>query len=716
MAISWGSWSGLARLGIEFSRVAQHATTEVWQLDVYLGLSGWVSDNYNTLRVSGSFDYSGNTPVNSGATSALKLYSTQKAFSRMLGRTSGGHVSVSLSEFSGGSPSASAAFNVSARPYQPPTTPGGVSVTINPNQTATVRFTQRASTDAPVAGFDINQQTWPGGGTSLVGQPGSSRTSWTSSTLENGREYRFLVRQRGAGGTSDWAYTAWVQTRPVAPAHVTAERDTGNIVVTWKGMSDYRPGRSTYNIYRNGTRVATGITALAWTDTSPVAGEAVYEVAEVNSAGIEGPKGAALPVSVLAPPAAPSNLQPNGGYQPANNPIVFAWEHAPIDGTDQEAFELQYRVNTGSWTTVTRDKGSSNAKTLSYRVTSSSFTTGAVVEWQVRTKGAHADWGPWSPVAAVDMAARPTATITAPTSTITGNTTTVRITTNNTNKDHSWRAVAYVDGVEHDATSGYGRPPYTWPLTGLPNNSQLRIVATVQAEVESREASRTVKIEYAAPAKPTVSVAWIQATGAVQVQVDNPSGGVVAAVDNQVQRRVPGGTWETIAERVPLNGTVTDPVPPTHTAVEYRVIAFAATRAAAYSQPASPPGRLGEAIYLNWGTGWTESLRVLYNPEVGYSPGLAHQELVYFAGHTTPTLLAGPQTRETAKYAGTLVDDQPGDVVEQADRARQLACQPGLVMVRHPEQAPTVGAVSGMTVNRTQTGRYDLGFTHTKAR
>ena len=103
MAIQWGSWANnRARLGVEFVRTSQASTSEVWRMDVYLGLKYGANDNYNTLTVTGSFSYSGSVPVNSGTVSALKLYSASKTFTRRIGQTSPGSVSVSLTEFAAG--------------------------------------------------------------------------------------------------------------------------------------------------------------------------------------------------------------------------------------------------------------------------------------------------------------------------------------------------------------------------------------------------------------------------------------------------------------------------------------------------------------------------------------------------------------------------------------------------------------------------------------
>ena len=713
MAIQWGPYSGYARLGVEFVRTSQASTSEVWRMDVYLGLTGWASDNYNTLRVTGSFSYSGSVSVNSGAVSALKIYSASKTFNRPIGQTSSGRVSVSLTQFAAGSPAVTGTFTVSGQPYQAPALPGGVGARINSNGSATVSFRQNSTALRPVSGFDVRQQTWPAGSTVLVGQPGAHRTSWTSSALEPGREVRFLVRQRGPGGNGDWAYTSWVQTTPRAPANVVAERVAGQIQVSWVGLSEYQA--STFELYQGTQLVASGITGSSYTVESPGAGSLVYTVKERNSSGVVGPGTDSNPINVLAPPYAPSNLRPNGGYAPSNENLTVWWEHEPSDGSAQTEYKILYRTSPEgyrpSWTTLA-------GTTAQYRILSSGLLGAGAqwVEWQVATKGEHADFGPYSPVARVDFAPRPTAQITAPTTTIPADNTTVTITAGDTSREYSWRAEAYLDGVLYASRSGYGKPPYTWKLTRLPNGTSLRVSAVVTAEVDSLTASRTVAVTYAAPLTPGLEASWISETGAVSLAVTNPTGGTVPAVSNRLERRTPDGAWETISESVPLDATFTDPVPPLDDRIEYRAVSIAATGAAGYGQPVTPTGRLVQAHYLNWGANLENSVRIRYNPDWQTTPGLSNQKLVHFAGQTVPTVLMGRETSVVRQIGGILLDEGELTARAQFERLYEVALTATLVTLRAPESGPVSGMISGVSAGHEVWGGIAVSLSHTRAK
>ena len=64
---------------------------------------------------------------------------------------------------------------------------------------------------------------------------------------------------------------------------------------------------------------------------------------------------------------------------------------SPIDGSAQTAAELGHSVDGGAtWTTVAVPDGAQTVEVPN------SFPVNSVVTWRVRTKGAHADWGPWS--------------------------------------------------------------------------------------------------------------------------------------------------------------------------------------------------------------------------------------------------------------------------------------------------------------------------------
>jgi hypothetical protein len=92
-------------------------------------------------------------------------------------------------------------------------------------------------------------------------------------------------------------------TAPGAPASAISVA-TIAIVLTWTAATDPDDASNvlTYNVYRGGAKVATGVSGLTWTDTQTPDGAAhSYTVTAVDPAGNEGPASTATAVNWSAP-------------------------------------------------------------------------------------------------------------------------------------------------------------------------------------------------------------------------------------------------------------------------------------------------------------------------------------------------------------------------------------------------------------------------------
>ena len=108
-------------------------------------------------------------------------------------------------------------------------------------------------------------------------------------------------------------------------------------------------------------------------------------------------------VQLPAPPAAPSKLTPNGAVLPADEAVTLSWQHNPIDSSDQVLAEVRWRTVGDEWTTE-------QTPDATFEVTPESGD----FEWQVRTRGGHAEFGAWSPTATFQAINKPTVSITQP--------------------------------------------------------------------------------------------------------------------------------------------------------------------------------------------------------------------------------------------------------------------------------------------------------------
>ena len=109
-------------------------------------------------------------------------------------------------------------------------------------------------------------------------------------------------------------------------------------------------------------------------------------------------------VAVSAPPLPPTKLSPNGSPRDASPNIRFEWQYNSQDTTAQQTYQMQVReVGTTTWTQY-------SGTTLSYRDIPD-FTNGKSYEWQVRTRGSHPTYSPWSEIAVFATSAKPTCNI-----------------------------------------------------------------------------------------------------------------------------------------------------------------------------------------------------------------------------------------------------------------------------------------------------------------
>lgn len=96
-----------------------------------------------------------------------------------------------------------------------------------------------------------------------------------------------------------------------------------------------------------------------------------------------------------------------------DSPLALTWTHNCEDGSPQSAYQLQSRVNGGSWASV-----ATGTTVTSYVIAPSSIAgDGDVVEWRVKTKGgldtgSSSDWSPWSAVGRFTAYSLPSPTIT----------------------------------------------------------------------------------------------------------------------------------------------------------------------------------------------------------------------------------------------------------------------------------------------------------------
>lgn len=94
--------------------------------------------------------------------------------------------------------------------------------------------------------------------------------------------------------------------------------------------------------------------------------------------------------------------------------IRFVWQHNATDGSAQEAAQIRYKKNSGSWTTVTLTTDAYYSLSIA-----SGYSAGDIISWQARTKGAYSEganngYSDWSDTATVKIVTKPVLVFTEP--------------------------------------------------------------------------------------------------------------------------------------------------------------------------------------------------------------------------------------------------------------------------------------------------------------
>lgn len=263
---------------------------------------------------------------------------------------------------------------VNAVTVSAPDAPTGASATKNSDYSATIRWANHPSgATKPYSNLYVERQTDSGGWTQ-VAELGGTATSYTDSKITTSHTYRWRVRARNSAGYSGYATTGAVTTShvPNAPTSCSASRASDSQAkVTWKNAPATDRPYSGVNIERQtdeGSWVQ--LSALGavtnYTDNA-ISGNRRYRY-RVRARNNAGYSGYATSSYIYTTPAAPSS-------------VTLSKTSAAVVSVDisgkapwASSYEVQYRVNGGSWQTASDSvtswpfSHSPGAGTVRYRV------------------------------------------------------------------------------------------------------------------------------------------------------------------------------------------------------------------------------------------------------------------------------------------------------------------------------------------------------------
>ncbi len=535
-----------------------------------------------------------------------------------------------------------------------------------------------------------------GGAWQEVGRPVGNAAAFSDTTTVANRRYEYRVAGIGGSGQSGWSGIATVYTTPAPPSLVEAQKVGSNIQVTASGLPAWATG---YDIQeRQGagswTTLQVGVTSWPWTHVSPSnAVTHTYRVRSTRGALASAYSAESNTVQLLAAPNPPTGLTPNGGTLEATVPQPLTWVHAPVDTTAQSAYELSYRlIGAGSWTTV-------SGTTQDFRLVN---LPAGEYEWQVRTKGAHPDWSPWSAVATFSMVSAPGVAIVQP--------------------GGSWGQP--VLPLEWSWTQAQGRPQSAWQVRLTDDASTLleeregsgaatsvtlttRLVTGESYVVRVRAATGTVWSGWATqtfttlfvpPAMPDVSGGWDEASGSVSLTVNEGSEDPAppSTVSVIVERSVDDGdTWEAALSAAP-GVTFADWESLSYGTTLYRVTAVAASGAAATL--VYPVVAESGALWLSGGVGFSRTARLPMNPSIRLRAARA-RSVQRYEGRSSGVAYAGEQTSLVVEVGGALIDRDP-DTAEVDALIDVIQNREPVHLVRDPDGRRVYGSVSDVTLPR----------------
>lgn len=766
MTFYYGSWdrsggNGM-RVVLEVTRssVGHSSSSVTWTVKYYTE-NQYRYDDLQTLHltggdIGGTVDYNNTSGSNSsGGGRILRAtrshtynYGSSEYGSSPGSVTFGARVS---GAYNGVTPSISRSFSIPARPYDEPADQTNVVLSRPTRERLRLTWDRHATSGEPYHSQAVRFRYRTEGGSGAwtdwlwEGSVSGGASSYTKDGLRSNVVYEMRVIAHNPAGSSSWVTSAPVGTQPSAPLDVRASlNQAATVTVRWTDTS-YDPvvgyGK-TFTIERSvdggaWTQQATNVTDTTWTDADLPGGATVYRVRVDHSTppGDVSDWSSSNTVQTQVPPLAPSNLFPSGpAPHDLDADLVLEWTHNDGgDGAAQSMYSLEYSADSGaSWTPLATDVASS---TSAFVLPGGTLTNAAdPYLWRVRTVGiTEQGYGPWSAGQTLLGRDAPVLTLTAPLATITLPEVTVSWTWSQAQGDaqQSFKAKLFAaDGLtlleEH---SGQGATA-THTFDHYPQDGRSYVV-TVTGTSDTGQASNTAQatttLDLPEPAAVLIEGKYEVHDGAVMLDLTPtaPGDGEVDVVLVDIERRVKGGQWVTLAQSIPVPTALRDPLPATTQPNEYRVTSISSIPSYRVNDIVTVEGgdgawRPGAGYwgYLTYGDGFDTTVRVRGNMTISESSD-RERTTQPFLGRRKPVLLAGAGTSRVVNVTGVVFEDeQPGvsDLSASSTPADFTAAGVDALMAcwRDCTGRRMFGHISGVDIDQSNIKYAGVGFSVTE--
>lgn len=623
---------------------------------------------------------------------------------------------------------------------QIPTAPSALTATRISDTQINLGWTNNNTADRPYTSVKVYRST-DGGGYALIATLGVVTTYSDTGAAAN-HKYQYKVEGVNAAGATQSSASSAVWTTPGTPTTLVATKLAGgNIRLTWTNNVNYSEYTVRIEESQNGgayaeiTNVAAG--TATWDHVSPnPAVTHKYRIRARTSSGTtlnSSYSNESATIVLLSTANPPSGLAPSGNTKDATEIIVFSWTHNPTDGTPQSKYQLQYKIDAGSFVTV----GPTVSGVSSYSMPANVLTNAHTITWHVATAGENGTLSAYSADSVFTTQDRPTATISTPGATFGLSHLTAAWTyfQAQSSAQSTWHIYLWKKGAlgdYSDATlvgegSGSGATAsFEFPTTLLDGQVYgVRAYVTSATGLESIDAGsprQEFTVAYLPPADATLDVTYDPDFGRmiVAIQGTGASGGVTEPITTvDLQRQIDGGAWITWATEIVLNvGTLDaillDTAPTIKGNNNYRAVIRSAVPSSKFSPEVDVDVAEPRWGFLSAGNNFGDVVRMRARLSNRETVG-REKDVYHFAGRDKPVELSGEEVSLELAVTASLYPPSRGGLSSEPAEVKEIGRTQGIVLWRDYEGRRIFASLSPIVIDyNTDSVLYPVSFTLTE--
>lgn len=680
----------------------------------YQTVDGWkISDDNNTITVSGSWTYSARTPLNLKGNESVKEVLLYDGWITVYPQFEHG-VQVSFNAvhkdaWGGMNPSVYGSEFIPAKPYGSPITPEWRSISRNSQDKIQLTFRAPSYAGNPVSKVVIERATDGGSWRYLTELNSSGELSYMDSSTSAGHYYQYRIFAQGAGGSSPYATSQSVTyTTPNPPTFVKAKKQGTDIEVSWENQAI---GNYTTEIYEGDDylgEVKAGVTTfLVGSPDSLVTHtyQVRHKVSTLTSEFISSNE-----VKLSSAPFAPTNLSPNNTGELTEAKVVLSWQYNSSDTSAQSKAEIQVKIK-DDWETI---------RTITSSNSSAEYTlpdTPGQVLWRVRTWGSDQSKPSEYSTASVIIVESPisfscdvpelveasscTVTIQAEKSGVFGKVIVKKET-----------QIVYSATLSLDS-EGEGSAV----VSPLENNTTYQFEISVGNYAWSLPQVFQVQVRYKGVPPAVISGEFSQETGKTEISVQNtPSDIPGTTLDYNQLEVLSGNTWVPVLTfpQATQKTIVIDSCPDIGTKLYYRVASVSNLGSITYSN-VIPVDATSHDVFLNWGVSNSSMIKLSWDLSLETTLAKEYSTRIVFAGHTTPSFIRGDVTVLETHVSATLGKDPYNQASSTMTALHMMFTTAQKVTLRRPDYSRIVGYITDFKTTRDISGKYVVSFTHVQS-